>query len=95
MIALTARDLSHLFSGRAMYIEIGAMLSTIMAANVAHIIIPSQRKLVEAKKLGVAPDPLYGLRGRQRSVHNNYCTLPCRVTPTGPRRRDSPSRPRT
>jgi uncharacterized membrane protein len=79
-IALTAWGLSHVFSGRAMYIQIGAMLGTIMAANVAHIIIPSQRKLVEAKKLGVAPDPLYGLRGKQRSVHNNYFTLPVLFT---------------
>jgi uncharacterized membrane protein len=79
-IALTAWGLSHLFSGRAMYIQIGAMLGTIMAANVAHIIIPSQRKLVEAKKLGVAPDPVYGLRGKQRSVHNNYFTLPVLFT---------------
>jgi uncharacterized membrane protein len=58
-----------------MYIQIGDMLGTIMAANVAHVIIPSQRKLVEAKKLGVAPDHVYGLRGKQRSVHNNYFTL--------------------
>jgi uncharacterized membrane protein len=52
------------------------MLGTIMAANVAHIIIPSQRKLVDAKEQGIAPDPVYGLRGKQRSIHNNYFTLP-------------------
>jgi uncharacterized membrane protein len=79
-IALTAWNLSHLFSGRAMYIQIGAMLGTIMVANVAHIIIPSQRKLVDAKKLCVAPDPVYGLRGKQRSVHNNYFSLPVLFT---------------
>ena len=65
-----------LFSGRAVYIQVGAMLGTIMAANVLLVIIPSQRKLVEAKERGVAPDPVYGRRGKQRSVHNNYFTLP-------------------
>lgn len=79
-IALTAWGLAHLFSGRALYIQIGAMLGTIMVANVAHIIIPSQRKLVEAKEQGVAPDPQYALRGKQRSVHNNYFTLPVLFT---------------
>jgi uncharacterized membrane protein len=52
------------------------MLGTIMVANVAHVIIPSQRRLVQAKEQGVAPEPLEGLRGKQRSVHNNYFTLP-------------------
>jgi len=74
--ALVAWALSHVFSGRGMYIQIGAMLGTIMVANVAHVIIPSQRRMVQAKKQGVPPDPLDGLRGKQRSVHNNYFTLP-------------------
>jgi uncharacterized membrane protein len=76
MVTAVAWGLSHLYSGRAVYIQIGAMLGTIMAANVAHVIIPSQRKLVEAKEQGIAPDPVYGQRGKQRSVHNNYFTLP-------------------
>jgi len=75
-VALVAWGLSQLFSGRGMYIQIGAMLGTIMVANVAHVIIPSQRRLVKAKEQGVAPDPIDGLRGKQRSVHNNYFTLP-------------------
>jgi uncharacterized membrane protein len=75
-VALAAWMLSHLFSGRGLYIQIGAMLGTIMVANVAHVIIPAQRKLVEAKKSGVAPDPIDGLKGKQRSLHNNYFTLP-------------------
>jgi len=79
-VTVTAWGLSHLLSGRAVYIQIGAMLGTIMAANVAHIIIPSQRRLVQAKERGVAPDPLDGLRGKQRSVHNNYFTLPVLFT---------------
>ena len=75
-VALVAWLLSQVFSGRGLYIQIGAMLGTIMVANVAHVIIPAQRKLVAAKKEGVAPDPIDGLRGKQRSVHNNYFTLP-------------------
>ena len=75
-VALVAWGLAQLFSGRSMYIQIGAMLGTIMVANVAHVIIPSQRRLVKAKEQGVAPDPIDGLRGKQRSVHNNYFTLP-------------------
>ena len=75
-IALVAWALSHVFSGRGLYIEIGAMLGTIMVANVAHVIIPAQRKLVEAKRQGVVPDPIEASRGKQRSVHNNYFTLP-------------------
>jgi len=75
-VAACAWGLSQLFSGRGMYIEIGAILGTIMVANVAHIIIPSQRRLVQAKERGVPPDAIEGLRGKQRSVHNNYFTLP-------------------
>ena len=71
-----AWGLSYVYSGRAMYLQIGAMIGTIMAWNVYFVIMPSQRKLVEAKERGVAPDPVYGLRGKQRSVHNNYFTLP-------------------
>jgi uncharacterized membrane protein len=74
--ALVAWGLSHLYSGRAMYLQVGAMMGTIMAWNVYFVIIPSQRKLVEAKERNAAPDPVYGLRGKQRSVHNNYFTLP-------------------
>jgi uncharacterized membrane protein len=75
-VAVCAWGLSHLYAGRAVYYQVGAMIGTWMAANVLFVIIPSQRKLVEAKQAGVAPDPIYGLRGRQRSVHNNYFTLP-------------------
>ena len=73
---LVAWGLSHLFSGRAMFMQVGAMIGTIMAWNVFFVIIPGQRKLVEAKERGVAPDPIHGLQGKQRSVHNNYFTLP-------------------
>ena len=75
-VVLVAWMLSHLFSGRAMFLQVGAMLGTIMAWNVFFVIIPGQRMLVQAKVRGEAPDPVYGLRGKQRSVHNNYFTLP-------------------
>jgi len=71
-----AWGLSHLYSGRALFLQVGAMMGTIMAGNVYFVIMPSQRRLVEAKQQGRAPDPKYGLRGKQRSVHNNYFTLP-------------------
>jgi uncharacterized membrane protein len=68
--------LTHLLSGRAAYLHIGAMIGTIMVANVAHVIIPGQRKMVNAMMAGRKPDPVYGIRAKQRSVHNNYFTLP-------------------
>ena len=68
--------LTHFLSGRAAYIHVGAMIGTIMVANVAMVIIPGQRKMVEAMRAGQKPDPVYGIRGKQRSVHNNYFTLP-------------------
>jgi len=71
-----AWGLSHLYSGRALFLQVGAMMGTIMAWNVFFVIMPSQRRLVEAKREGATPDPVHGLRGRQRSVHNNYFTLP-------------------
>jgi uncharacterized membrane protein len=54
----------------------GAALGTIMVANVLFVIIPGQRELVRAKRAGQEPDPAPGLRGKQRSVHNTYFTLP-------------------
>jgi uncharacterized membrane protein len=75
-VVALAWGLSHVFSGRALYMQIGAMLGTMMAANVLFVIIPAQRRLVEAQKQGVPPDPVHGRRGKQRSVHNNYFTLP-------------------
>jgi uncharacterized membrane protein len=68
--------LSQLFGGRAAYIHVGAMIGTIMVANVLMLIIPGQRKMVDAMKAGGMPDPVHGQRAKQRSVHNNYFTLP-------------------
>ena len=66
----------QLFSGRAAFLIVGAMLATTMSANVFFWIIPGQRKVVADLAAGRAPDPIHGQRGKQRSVHNTYFTLP-------------------
>jgi len=66
----------HIFSGRAAFLLTGAMIATIMSANVLFWIIPGQRKVVAALKAGQPVDPIHGKRGKQRSVHNTYFTLP-------------------
>lgn len=76
LVALLAWSLCQLFGGRGAYIHFGAVLGTIMVANVAMVIIPGQRKMVVAAERGEAPDPLPGIRAKQRSVHNTYFTLP-------------------
>jgi uncharacterized membrane protein len=76
LLALAAWGLTRIFSGRGAFIHYGAILGTIMAANVAHIIIPGQRRMVRAISEGRAPDPRDGEMGKQRSVHNTYFTLP-------------------
>ena len=76
VIVVSAFGASHLFSARASYIQVGAMIGTWMVANVMVVIIPGQRELVAAKLAGREPDPTPGLRGKQRSIHNNYLTLP-------------------
>lgn len=67
---------SQLYGGRGAYMQIGVMLGTIMVANVWRVIIPSQQQLVAAKLKGDEPDARLGARAKQRSVHNNYLTLP-------------------
>jgi uncharacterized membrane protein len=76
LTTLAAWGCSRLFSGRAEYIEVGAMLGTMMAGNVFFVIIPAHWALVRAKEAGREPDPAPSLRAKQRSVHNNYLTLP-------------------
>jgi uncharacterized membrane protein len=75
-----AFGLCRLFSGRGAFIEFGAILGTIMVANVFFVIIPGQRAMVQAKREGREPDPQVGMRGKQRSVHNTYFTLPVLFT---------------
>jgi len=76
LVTLAAWGVSHLFSGRAEYIQIGAMLGTMMAGNVFFVIIPAHWELIRAKQAGREPSVAAGLRAKQRSVHNNYLTLP-------------------
>ncbi len=76
LLAVLIYGVSQIFGGRGAYMQIGAMLGTVMAANVYFVIIPGQKELVAAKERGEEPDPMYGIRGKQRSVHNNYITLP-------------------
>ncbi|HUG22096.1 urate hydroxylase PuuD [Piscinibacter sp.] len=66
----------QLFAGRAAFLLVGAMLATAMTANVAHWIIPGQRKVIAQMQAGEPVDPRHGQRAKQRSVHNTYFTLP-------------------
>ncbi len=66
----------HWFAGRAAFLLVGAMMATAMSANVFFWIIPGQRTVVAQIKAGYPVDPVHGKRGKQRSVHNTYFTLP-------------------
>lgn len=66
----------HWFAGRAAFLLVGAMIATAMSANVFFWIIPGQKKVVKSIEAGQPVDPIHGQRGKQRSVHNTYFTLP-------------------
>jgi uncharacterized membrane protein len=76
MILLAAYGFTHVYSGRGAFVHVGAMVGTIMVANVFFVIIPNQRIVVDALIAGDEPDPQLGEDGKQRSTHNNYLTLP-------------------
>jgi uncharacterized membrane protein len=76
LIVAASYGLSQVFSGRGAFIHVGSLVGTIMAANVFLVIIPNQKKMVAQLIAGREPDPKYGAIGKQRSVHNNYLTLP-------------------
>ncbi|HWL30149.1 MAG TPA: urate hydroxylase PuuD, partial [Burkholderiaceae bacterium] len=76
MMVLVAYLTMQIFPGRAAFLITGAVMATCMSANVFFWIIPGQRRMVTALKAGRTPDPLDGMRGKQRSVHNTYFTLP-------------------
>lgn len=76
MMIVVAYLSTQMFSGRAAFLLTGAVMATAMSANVFFWIIPGQRRMVKAMKAGEAPNPLDGKRGKQRSVHNTYFTLP-------------------
>ena len=72
--------LTHVLSGRAAFIHVGAMLGTCMAGNVAMHIVPSQRRLVAATESGQPQDLALSAHAKQRSIHNNYITFPLLFT---------------
>jgi uncharacterized membrane protein len=76
LLLFAAVALDSLFNARAAYMHVGAMIGTVMVANVFFIIIPNQRKVVADLVAGRTPDPALGAAAKQRSLHNNYMTLP-------------------
>ena len=76
MMVVVAYLSTQMFTGRAAFLLTGAVMATAMSANVFFWIIPGQRRMVKAMKAGATPNPLDGKRGKQRSVHNTYFTLP-------------------
>ncbi len=82
LVTALAWGLCELFSGRGAYIHFGAVLGTIMVANVFFVIIPGQQKMVAAAERGESPDLIHAVRAKQRSVHNTYFTLPVLFTMT-------------
>jgi uncharacterized membrane protein len=80
LTTLAAWGTGELFAARAAALQVGAMLGTIMAANVLFSIIPAHWELIHAKEAGREPDPAPAIAAKQRSVHNNYLTLPVLLT---------------
>ena len=76
LLTLITFGLCHVFSGRGAFLQVGALIGSIMVGNVAFIIMPNQRKTIAALIAGRAPDPALGKQAKQRSIHNNYLTLP-------------------
>ncbi len=75
-VVIASWGLYHIFSGRAAFIHVGAIIGTIMVANVFFVIIPGQRRMLAQIRAGQQPDPRPGRLGKMRSVHNTYLTLP-------------------
>jgi uncharacterized membrane protein len=76
LVCIAAWLACHWFAGRAAFLLVGAMIATAMSANVFFWIIPGQRAMVASIQAGQPVDPIHGKRGKQRSVHNTYFTLP-------------------
>jgi uncharacterized membrane protein len=76
VLIVMAWGYTQIFSGRAAFLHLGAFTATIMSANVFFIIIPNQKIVVADLIAGRTPDPKYGAIAKQRSLHNNYLTLP-------------------
>jgi|SRR5947207_4592881 len=84
LILVAAVLYTKVFSGRGAFLHVGALVGSIMAANVFMIIIPHQKKMIAQILCGDAPDPQHGAIGKQRSTHNNYLTLPVLVMMVAP-----------
>jgi len=80
LVMAAAWGLFHVFGARAAFIHVGAMIGTMMVANVFFHIIPGQKAMVADIRAGREPDPTPGIIGKQRSVHNTYFTLPVLFT---------------
>ena len=76
LLAVTAFALAQVYSGRGALIVFGAVIGTIMAANVAHYVVPNQRRMLAAVRAGEQPDEARFAMSRQRALHNNYLALP-------------------
>jgi uncharacterized membrane protein len=76
LIVVVAYVLTHVFSGRAAYIHLGAIFGTIMAANVWMHILPSQKKMIAALKEGRKPDERLSARAKLRSKQNTFMAVP-------------------
>jgi uncharacterized membrane protein len=76
LVAGVGYALTVVFSGRAAFLHLGAVMGTLMAANVATTIMPAQRSLVRSVEHGGQPDPLLSMAAKNRSIHNNYMTFP-------------------
>ncbi|MSQ73533.1 MAG: hypothetical protein EXR27_19980 [Betaproteobacteria bacterium] len=76
LLCATSWGFHQIFGARAAYLHTGAVIGTIMVWNVYFIVIPGQRKMVDTIAAGGIPDPKPGAMGKQRSIHNNYFTLP-------------------
>jgi uncharacterized membrane protein len=80
LIVALAYGLGRVFSGRAAFLHLGAVLGTIMAANVLRRIIPAQAHMLAATRAGKPVDVTFGERAKMRSIHNHYLTLPVLFT---------------
>jgi uncharacterized membrane protein len=78
-VVLMSWAATQLFAGRAAFLIVGASIATMMSANVLFWIIPGQKQVIADMRAGRGPDPLHGQRGKQRSVHNTFFTLPVLV----------------
>ncbi len=79
-VAFAAFAACQLFAGRAAFLIVGAMIATIMSANVFFWIIPGQKQVIADMRAGRPVSPIYGQRGKQRSVHNTFLTAPVLVS---------------